>query len=137
LAPSIEGAFQFISRKLPDGPLLRPPDFIGFNTYTKSHRNFNVVQKDATDKIASFSSVSTYTLNWNFWFWALAMPSHATQTMATATATGQIVRCPWDLHSLIIAVTSRHGSYNSSLLRPNGARDGLHPITLSIALREI
>jgi hypothetical protein len=38
LAPSIEGTYQFISRKLPDGTLLRPPDFMGFNTYTKSHR---------------------------------------------------------------------------------------------------
>jgi hypothetical protein len=59
-APSIEGTYQFISRQLLDGTLRRPPDIMGLNTYTKSHRNFNVVQKDATGKIASFSSVSTY-----------------------------------------------------------------------------
>src|SRR5882724_7789711 len=65
--------------------------------------------------------VSPITPNWNFWFWALAMPPHATQTMATAIATGKIVRCPWALHLLIMVVTSRHGSYNSLLLRPNAA----------------
>jgi hypothetical protein len=61
-ALSIEGTYTLISRQLPDGTMLRPPEIMGLNTYTKSHRNFNVVQKDATGKIASFSSVSTYTL---------------------------------------------------------------------------
>ena len=61
-APSIEGTYKLISRQLPDGTMLRPPEIMGLSTNTKSHRNFNVVQKDATGKIASFSSVSTYTL---------------------------------------------------------------------------
>jgi hypothetical protein len=61
-APSIEGTYKLISRQLPDGTMLRPPDIMGLNTYTKSHRNFNVIQKDATGKFFSFSSVSTYTL---------------------------------------------------------------------------
>jgi hypothetical protein len=59
LAPSIEGTYQLISRKLSDGTVLRPPDIMGLNTFTKSHRNFNFVQKDATGKFASFSFVST------------------------------------------------------------------------------
>jgi hypothetical protein len=61
-APSIEGTYRLVSRQFPDGTMLKPPDVMGLNTYTKSHRNFNVVQKDATGKFASFSSVSTYKL---------------------------------------------------------------------------
>ncbi len=61
-APSIEGTYQLISRKLPDGTVLKPPDIMGLSTFTKSHRNFNFVQKDATGKFASNSYVSTYKL---------------------------------------------------------------------------
>ena len=61
-APSIEGTYQLISRKLSDGTMLRPPDIMGLFTYTKSHRNFNIVQKDATGKFSSYSLVSTYKL---------------------------------------------------------------------------
>jgi hypothetical protein len=61
-APSIEGTYQLISRKLPDGTVLKPPDIMGLCTFTKSHRNFNFVRKDATGKFASFSVVSTYKL---------------------------------------------------------------------------
>jgi len=61
-APSIEGTYKLISRKLPDGTMLRPPDIMGLFTYTKTHRNFNIVQKDATGKFRSFSVVSTYKL---------------------------------------------------------------------------
>ena len=58
--PSIEGTYQLISRKLPDGTVLKPPDIMGLCTYTKSHRNFNFVQKDATGKFLSGSRVATY-----------------------------------------------------------------------------
>jgi hypothetical protein len=61
-APSIEGTYQLLSRKLPDGTMLRPPGIMGLFTYTKTHRNFNIVQKDATGKFSSFSLVSTYKL---------------------------------------------------------------------------
>jgi hypothetical protein len=61
-APSIEGTYQFISRKLPDGTRLSPPNMMGLCTYTKSHRNFNIVEQDATGKFSSTSRVSTYTL---------------------------------------------------------------------------
>jgi hypothetical protein len=42
--------------------MLKPPDIMGLFTYTKNHRNFNIVQKDATGKFASYSLVSTYKL---------------------------------------------------------------------------
>jgi hypothetical protein len=61
-APTIEGTYQLVSRKLPDGTMQRPPEIMGLLTYTKSHRNFNVVWKDANNKFFSYSLVSTYTL---------------------------------------------------------------------------
>ena len=60
--PSIEGTYQLVSRTLPNGTVLKPPDIMGLLTYTKSHRNFNIVIKDATGKFYSYSLVSTYTL---------------------------------------------------------------------------
>jgi hypothetical protein len=61
-APSIEGTYTLISRQFPDGTMLRPPDVMGLWTYTKTHRNLNVIRKDATGKCSSFSLMSTYTL---------------------------------------------------------------------------
>jgi hypothetical protein len=61
-APSIEGTYQLGSRKLPDGTILKPPDIMGLLTYTKSHRNFNIIWKDTTGKFFSYSLVSTYKL---------------------------------------------------------------------------
>jgi hypothetical protein len=60
--PSIEGTYHLVSRKLPDGTMLKPPDIMGLYTFTKTHINFNIVRKDATGKFASFSHVSTYKL---------------------------------------------------------------------------
>jgi hypothetical protein len=60
--PSIEGTYKLLSRKLPDGTMLSPPNIMGLLTYTKSHRNFNIVIKDATGKFYSYSLVSTYKL---------------------------------------------------------------------------
>ena len=61
-APSIEGTYKRISRKLPDGTMLSPSEIMGLFTYTKSHRTVNIVRKDATGKFSSSSNVSTYTL---------------------------------------------------------------------------
>ena len=60
--PSIEGTYQLVSRTLPNGTVLKPPDIMGLFTYTKTHRNFNIVIKDATGKFYSYSLVSTYKL---------------------------------------------------------------------------
>jgi hypothetical protein len=60
--PSIEGTYQLSSRKLADGTVLKPPDIMGLQTYTKRYRNFNILSKDAEGKIVSRSIVSTYTL---------------------------------------------------------------------------
>jgi hypothetical protein len=60
--PSIEGTYQLISRTLPDGTVLKPPDIMGLQTYTKSYRNFNILSKDAEGKFESRSIAATYTL---------------------------------------------------------------------------
>jgi hypothetical protein len=60
--PSIEGTYQLVSRKLPDGTMQGPPDIMGLLTYTKSHRNFNIIWKDAQGKFFSYSLISTYKL---------------------------------------------------------------------------
>src|SRR5215831_19474076 len=60
--PRIEGTYHLVSRTLPTGTVLKPPDIMGLFTYTKTHRNFNIVIKDATGKFYSYSLVSTYTL---------------------------------------------------------------------------
>ena len=58
-APTIEGTYQLISRQLPDGTMLKPPAIMGLFTYTKSHRNFNIVWKDDPGKFFSYSLAST------------------------------------------------------------------------------
>jgi hypothetical protein len=61
-APSIEGTYRLISRQTPDGMMLRPPEVMGLFTYTKSHRNFNIISKDAEGKWNFLALVSTYEL---------------------------------------------------------------------------
>ena len=61
-APSIEGTYRLVSRQFPDGTMLKPPEVMGLFTYTKTHRNFNILQKGATGQWGSFSVASTYTL---------------------------------------------------------------------------
>jgi hypothetical protein len=79
-APSIEGTYRLVSRRTPDGTMLRPPEVMGLFTYTKTHRNFNIVQKDAAGKFRSFSVVSTYTLT----------PTEYTETLLFSIRTDQI-----------------------------------------------
>jgi hypothetical protein len=64
-APSIEGTYKLISRKLPDGTTLTPPNIMGLQTFTKGYRNFNVFWKDNTGKVFSYSVASTYKLTSN------------------------------------------------------------------------
>ena len=61
-APSIEGPYKLVSRTLPDGTKMASPDIIGLLTFTKTHRNFNIVWKQPGGKKFSLSIVSTYKL---------------------------------------------------------------------------
>ncbi len=61
-APSIEGTYRLVSRTLKDGTVVKPPDVMGLQTYTKTHRNFNILSKEADGQFTSRSIVATYTL---------------------------------------------------------------------------
>src|SRR5687768_9971310 len=50
---SIEGTYRLVSRTLKDGTVLKPPEAIGLQTYTKEHRQFNIIGKDPEGKIIS------------------------------------------------------------------------------------
>jgi hypothetical protein len=58
--PTIEGTYKLISRRMPNGTMQFPPDIIGLMTYTKSHRNFNMMWKEPDGRIYALSLVSTY-----------------------------------------------------------------------------
>ena len=61
VSPDIKGTYKLVSRQLPDGTILKPPQIMGLFTYTETHRNFNIVGQDATGKF--FRSIAaTYTL---------------------------------------------------------------------------
>ena len=60
--PSIEGTYQLVSRKLPDGTTQGPPNIMGLLTYPKTHQNFNIIWKDTQGKFFSYSLISTYKL---------------------------------------------------------------------------
>ena len=79
-SPSIEGTYQLVSRTLPNGTVLKPPDIMGLWTHTKSHRSFNLVLKDATGKFTSRSLVSTYKLT----------PTEYSETLLFTIRTDQI-----------------------------------------------
>ena len=61
-APSIEGTYRLVSRTLRDGTVVKPPDIMGLQTYTKTYRNFNILSRDAGGQLVSRSIVATYSL---------------------------------------------------------------------------
>ncbi len=61
--PGIEGTYKLVMRELPDGKKLGPPDVIGYMTFTKEYRNFNVYWKDPQGKAFSISYVASYELS--------------------------------------------------------------------------
>jgi hypothetical protein len=61
-APGIEGTYRWVSRKLPDGKMLMPPQIEGLQTFTKNYRNFNVAWQNPDGKHFSYSVVSQYKL---------------------------------------------------------------------------
>jgi hypothetical protein len=59
---NIEGTYRLVTRVLSDGTRLKAPDIMGLMTFTKTHRNFNIVWKDKDGKHFSYSLASTYKL---------------------------------------------------------------------------
>ena len=59
----LEGSYRLIKRVLPSGKEVRYPDIVGFMTYTKTERNFNIMWKDGKGAPVSLSLIATYTLS--------------------------------------------------------------------------
>ncbi len=83
-APSIEGTYRLVSRTLPDGATLAPPDVMGIITFTKTHRNFNVFWKGPAGKVFAYSVVSTYRLT----------PTEFSETILFSTMHNEIEGAP-------------------------------------------
>ncbi|NIR46354.1 MAG: hypothetical protein GWN99_18045 [Gemmatimonadetes bacterium] len=61
-SPSIVGTYKLVSRDLPDGTTVTPPDIAGMVTFTDEYRNFNVYWR-AGEGHASISYVARYSLS--------------------------------------------------------------------------
>ena len=63
MAPRIDGTYRFVSRDLPDGTKVQPPDVVGVNSFHHGTRNFNIFWHDAQGKRFSISYIASYTFN--------------------------------------------------------------------------
>lgn len=61
--PSIEGTYVLVSRELPDGSVVNPPDLNGIITFTKEYRNFNIFWSGPNGEKISMSSFSRFVLS--------------------------------------------------------------------------
>lgn len=58
----IEGTYRLVSRDLPDGSTVSPPDIQGMLTYTEDYRNFNIYWTGPEGKRFSISIIAEYEL---------------------------------------------------------------------------
>jgi hypothetical protein len=59
----LEGSYRLVKRVLPNGRKVSYPDIVGFMTYTKTERHFNIMWKDPKGAPVSLSLIATYTLS--------------------------------------------------------------------------
>jgi hypothetical protein len=55
-----EGTWRLVSRKLPDGTTVTPPNVMGVGSWIKGHRNLNVLWTGPDGAAFSYSVVSKY-----------------------------------------------------------------------------
>jgi len=60
---SIEGTWRLMSRQLPDGITVKPPNVQGIMSLANGHRNLNTLWRTPDGKWASFSAMTTYMLS--------------------------------------------------------------------------
>jgi hypothetical protein len=58
----LEGTFRLVSRDLPDGTTVGPPDTQGLLTFTEGYRNFNIYWTDAGGNATSIAIIAEYEL---------------------------------------------------------------------------
>lgn len=59
----ITGSYRLVSRELPDGSVLEPPEIFGFMTYTPTHRHFHIYTPLPDGTPSSVSAVSEYSMS--------------------------------------------------------------------------
>ena len=59
--PSIDGTYRFVSRDLPNGTKVQPPDVVGLMNLGHGYRNFTITWKDADGKRTSMTYLAKYT----------------------------------------------------------------------------
>jgi len=60
---SIEGTWTLMSRRLPDGTTVKPPDVQGIMSLADGHRNMNMLWRTPEGNWASWSAMTTYRLS--------------------------------------------------------------------------
>ena len=60
--PTIQGTYRLVSRELPDGTMLTPPEIMGLLAYARTHRSITVVGEDSAGKFFAMRG-ATYTLS--------------------------------------------------------------------------
>ena len=58
----LEGTWRLVSRDLPDGTTVGPPDIQGLLTYADGYRNFNIYWTDGDGNPTSISVIAEYEL---------------------------------------------------------------------------
>jgi len=61
-SPTIQGTYKLLSRELPDGTILTPPQIMGLLTYSQTHRSITVVGEDPSGKFFAMRG-ATYTFS--------------------------------------------------------------------------
>jgi len=61
-SPAIQGTYRLVSRELPDGTILTPPQIMGLQTCTETYRSISVTGEDASGKFFAMRA-ATYTLS--------------------------------------------------------------------------
>lgn len=58
----LEGTYRLVSRDLPDGTTVAPPDILGLLTYMDGYRNFNIYWTGADGNPVSIAIIAEYEL---------------------------------------------------------------------------
>lgn len=58
----LEGTYRLVSRDLPDGTTVTPPDLQGLITFRDGYRNFNIYWTDADGNATSIGIIAEYEL---------------------------------------------------------------------------
>jgi hypothetical protein len=116
-ASIIEGTYKLVSRTLPDGTVLYPPDVVGLLTVMDGYRTVNVFWKDAEGKAVAVSHGTSYTMTpteftetnvflhaENFNGQAMINDFSSTTATSAITVVGERVEIKWPLDAPLLVI---------------------------------